>query len=82
MPPPWTADSHPDALIDDPDRARRRTEGMLRQHYGASPHWPALARGLGPVLDAFDTGRTAAVAAASTRLLLDRLGRQGQDSRQ
>ncbi|MFF1418251.1 WbqC family protein [Streptomyces sp. NPDC058280] len=67
-----------DALIDDPDRARRKTAGMLRQHYGASPHWPALALVLDQVLDTFDTGRTAAVAAASTRLLLDLLGWQGQ----
>lgn len=67
-----------DALIDDPDRARRKTERMLWQHYGTSPHWPALAQGLGPVLDAFGTGRTAAVAAASTRMLLDRLGWHGQ----
>ncbi|MFE9920510.1 WbqC family protein [Streptomyces sp. NPDC005774] len=67
-----------DALIDDPDRARRKTAGMLRQHYGASPHWPALTRVLNPVLDAFGTGRTAAVAAASTRLPLDLLRWQGQ----
>ncbi|MFD5748095.1 WbqC family protein [Streptomyces sp. NPDC127033] len=67
-----------DALIDDPDRARRKTAGILRQHYGASPHWPALARVLDPVLDAFDTGRTAAVTEASTRLLLYLLGWQGK----
>ncbi|MET9972249.1 WbqC family protein, partial [Streptomyces sp. NPDC006356] len=41
-----------DAVIDDPALARRRTAGMLRQHYGASPHWPALAKALEPVLDA------------------------------
>jgi hypothetical protein len=42
-------------VIDDADLARRRTAGMLRQHYGASPHWPALARALDRVLDAFTT---------------------------
>lgn len=42
-----------DAAIAEPERARRRTAGMLRQHYGASPHWPALAQALDPVLDAF-----------------------------
>ncbi|MFG3467102.1 WbqC family protein [Streptomyces sp. NPDC047853] len=67
-----------EALIDDADRARRRTDGMLRQHYGASPHWPALVRALGPVLEAFDTGRTAAVADTSTRVLLDPVGWRGQ----
>lgn len=67
-----------DALIVDPDRARRKTAGMLRQHYGASPHWPTLARLLDPVLGAFDTGRTAAVAATSTRLLLYLLGWRGK----
>ncbi|MFJ9683541.1 WbqC family protein [Streptomyces sp. NPDC101194] len=67
-----------DALIDDPDRARRKTAGVLRQHYGTSPHWPALAQALDPVLDAFGTGRTATVAATSTRVLLDLLGWQGQ----
>ncbi|GAA1158747.1 hypothetical protein GCM10009654_13610 [Streptomyces hebeiensis] len=67
-----------DALIDAPDRTRRKTAGMLRQHYGASPHWPALAQALDPVLGAFGTGRTATVAATSTRVLLDLLGWQGQ----
>lgn len=67
-----------EALIDDTDRARRRTAGMLRQHYGASPYWPVLARALDPVLDAFDTGRTAAVAETSTRVLLDLVGWRGQ----
>ncbi|MEU6350157.1 WbqC family protein [Streptomyces sp. NPDC047072] len=66
-----------DVLIDDAVRARRRTRGMLRQHYGNSPHWPSLARALGPVLDAFATGRTATVAEMSTRVLLDLLGWQG-----
>lgn len=67
-----------DAVIDDSDLARRRTAGMLRQHYGASPHWPALVEALDPVLDAFTTGRTAMVAEISTRVLLDLLGWRGQ----
>nr|WP_323188771.1 WbqC family protein [Streptomyces antibioticus] len=67
-----------DARIDDPALACRRTAGMLRQHYGSSPHWPALAKALGPVLDAFTTGRTATVAEISTRVLLDLLGWKGQ----
>lgn len=67
-----------DAVIDDSDLARRRTAGMLRQHYGASPHWPALAEALDPMLDAFDTGKTAKVAETSTGVLLDLLGWKGQ----
>jgi len=67
-----------DAVIDDADLARRRTAGMLRQHYGASPHWPALARALDPVLDAFTTGKTSTVAEISTRVLLDLVGWRGQ----
>lgn len=67
-----------DALIDDPVLARRRTAGMLHQHYGRSPHWPALDQALDPVLDAFATGRTAVVAELSTRLLLNLLGWPGQ----
>jgi len=34
---------------------------MLRQHYGTSPHWPALAQALDPVLNAFTADRTAPV---------------------
>lgn len=67
-----------DAAIAEPERARRRTAGMLRQHYGASQHWTALAKALDPVLDAVTTGRTAAVAETSTRVLLDLLGWQGK----
>ncbi|MGW2081929.1 WbqC family protein [Streptomyces sp. NPDC001939] len=67
-----------DALVDAPDLARRRTAGMLRQHYGASPHWPALSQALDPMLDAFTTGRTAAVAETSTRALLALLGWKGK----
>jgi hypothetical protein len=67
-----------DALIADPDLARRRTTGMLRQHFGASPHWPALVHALDPVLEAFATGRTAAVAETSTRVLLDLVGWKGR----
>lgn len=67
-----------DTLIADPNLARRRTAGMLRQNYGVSPHWPVLAHVLEPVLDAFDSGRTAIVAQTSTRVLLDLLGWKGQ----
>lgn len=67
-----------EALIDDPDRARRKTAAMLRQYYGASPYWPVLAQALAPVLEAFGTGRTAIVAEISTRALLGLLGWQGR----
>ncbi|MBT2545306.1 WbqC family protein [Streptomyces sp. ISL-44] len=66
------------ALIVDPAHARRRTSAMLRQAYGASPHWAALAQALEPVEAAFSSGRTATVAETSTRILLDLLGWRGQ----
>jgi len=67
-----------EALIADTSLARRRTVGMLQQHYKPSSHWPHLARSLQLVLDSFDTGRTATVAETSTRVLLDLLGWRGQ----
>ncbi|MET9835334.1 WbqC family protein [Streptomyces lavendulocolor] len=67
-----------DALIADPAAARRRSEAMIRQEYRTSPHWPALQTALEPVWAAFDTGRTAAVAETSTRVLLDLIGWPGR----
>ncbi|WP_306338564.1 WbqC family protein [Streptomyces sp. KL118A] len=67
-----------DALIVDRAAGRHRTSSILRQYYGTSPHWPILDRALLPVWEAFSTGRTAVVAAASTRALLDTLGWRGQ----
>ncbi len=67
-----------DVLIADPDPARRRAAAMVRQEYRASAYWPALEAALDPVWAAFDTGRTAAVAEASTRVLLDVLGWRGR----
>ncbi|GAA3488103.1 WbqC family protein [Streptomyces cremeus] len=67
-----------DALVDNAELARRRTAGMLRQNFGASPHWPSLVQALDPVLDTFATGRTAAIAETSTRVLLGLLGWRGQ----
>lgn len=67
-----------DALIVDPGLARRRTMAMLRQYYGASPYWPEIAQALESIEGTFDNGRTASVAEASTRVLLDLLGWKGQ----
>ncbi|WP_331731285.1 WbqC family protein [Streptomyces sp. NBC_00073] len=67
-----------DVLIADPDPARRRAAAMVRQEYRASPYWSALEAALDPVWAAFDTGRTAAVAETSTRVLLDALGWRGR----
>ncbi|WP_328620327.1 WbqC family protein [Streptomyces sp. NBC_00354] len=67
-----------ETLIADPGLARRRTTAMLRQYYGASPHWPAIAQALEPVAAAFGSGRTAAVAEASARSLLNLLGWKGR----
>ena len=66
------------ALIVEPARSRRRTAHMLQQHYAASPHWPAFQQALTSVLDLFDTtDKTADVAEASTRILLNLLGWTG-----
>jgi hypothetical protein len=66
-------------VIADPDRSRRRVARMLAQYYSASPHWPVLRRELDGVLDRFSASdRTADVAEASTRVLLDLLGWNGQ----
>ncbi|GAA2339056.1 WbqC family protein [Streptomyces cuspidosporus] len=67
-----------DALIVDLARSRRRTESMLRQYYASSPHWPVFDRVLALVLERFSTGKTAMVAEASTRILLDLLGWNGR----
>ncbi|WP_438293142.1 WbqC family protein [Streptomyces sp. HUAS TT7] len=68
-----------DALIADPVRSQRRTALMLQQRYGASPHWPLLQDALATVLSLFETTpRTADLAEASTRRLLDLLGWKGQ----
>ncbi|POG46074.1 hypothetical protein BV881_18420 [Streptomyces sp. ZL-24] len=67
-----------DALIAGPASARRRTEAMIRQEYRTSPHWPTLQTALEPVWAAFDTGRTAAVAETSTRVLLNLVGWNGR----
>lgn len=67
-----------DAVMAEPDRSRERTARVLRQHYGASPHWPAFEQALTPVLDAFAGDRTAAVAEASAKVLLDLLGWRGR----
>ncbi|GAA0372911.1 WbqC family protein [Streptomyces blastmyceticus] len=68
-----------EAVMAEPGRSRERTARMLQQHYGASPHWPNFQHGLSAVLDRFaSTDRTALVAEASTRLLLNMLGWPGQ----
>ncbi|GHF44381.1 hypothetical protein GCM10010218_27140 [Streptomyces mashuensis] len=66
-----------EAMMPEPARSRERTARVLRQHYGASPHWPVFEQALTVVLDAFADGQTAAVAEASTRALLGLLGWRG-----
>ncbi|WP_432093185.1 WbqC family protein [Streptomyces sp. bgisy100] len=67
-----------EALIVEPLRSQRRTAQILRQYYGASPHWPAFQQPLTSLLDLFDTtDRTADLAEASTRILLNLLGWTG-----
>ncbi|WP_431771767.1 WbqC family protein [Streptomyces cucumeris] len=67
-----------DAVVADPLRSRRRLEQMPRQHYRSSPHWSALGQVLERLGDLFaTTDRTAEIAEASTRLMLDLLGWRG-----
>jgi hypothetical protein len=66
------------ARITDPHRCARRILERLSHHYEASAHWPALRQHLPSLLDLFTTtDRTARVAEASTRTLLDMLGWTG-----
>ncbi|OKI00446.1 hypothetical protein A6A06_24630 [Streptomyces sp. CB02923] len=68
-----------DAEIVDPVRTRRRIQHTLQHCYGASPYWLLLRPALTPVLDLIITsGRTAAVAEASTQALLEALGWPGR----
>ncbi|WP_369380419.1 WbqC family protein [Streptomyces sp. cg36] len=68
-----------DMRLADPDRSARRVAGMLAQHYKQSPHWADLRPRLTPLLDLFTTtDRAAEITEASTHLLLDLLGWQGQ----
>ncbi|MEV0449238.1 WbqC family protein [Streptomyces sp. NPDC050600] len=67
-----------DAVVVDPQLARRRTTHMLTQHYSRSPDWPILRDGVDSVLQCFDTARMAAVAEESTKVLLRLLGWRGQ----
>ncbi|MGW7064052.1 WbqC family protein [Streptomyces sp. NPDC054904] len=67
-----------DALIVDPGLVQRRIMAMARQYYGASSHWPGIKQALEPLGAAFGSGRTAAVAETSTRILLDLLGWKGE----
>lgn len=67
------------ARITEPDRCQRRTAQMLHQHYHSSPHWTTLQQAIQPILALFTTtDRTAAIAEASTRALLDILDWKGQ----
>ncbi|MHA7956334.1 WbqC family protein [Streptomyces sp. L500] len=68
-----------EVVMAEPVRSRQRTARTLQQHYGSSPHWPAFRQAMAAVLDAFATSdRTAAVAEASARALLNLLGWQGR----
>jgi hypothetical protein len=67
-----------EALIADQGLAQRRASAMLRQYYGASPHWPALAQALDLLGSAFRSGKTATVTETSARILLDLLGWKGR----
>ena len=66
------------ARITEPQRCARRTSELIAQHFRASPHWPVLHAYLDPVVDLFKTtDRTADIAEASTRAVLEMVGWNG-----
>lgn len=68
-----------EARLADPVRSRHRVTHMLSQHYRGSPSWITLRSELDAVVDEFvATDRTAVIAEASTRLLLELLGWNGR----
>ncbi|WP_232794910.1 WbqC family protein [Kitasatospora sp. NRRL B-11411] len=68
-----------DTRLADPDRTRRRVEGILHEQYRSSPFWPEFTDRLCPLLDLIDAAaRTAEIAEASTLLFLDLLGWRGR----
>ncbi|MER5202272.1 WbqC family protein [Streptomyces sp. NPDC002825] len=67
-----------DAVVADPDLARRRLTHMLAQYYAKSPDWPRFRSGLDAVLHRFETARMADLAEESTKLLLRLLGWRGR----
>ena len=68
-----------DAVLVDPERSRRRVMHMLAQHYSSCPDWPALRHELDSALVQFRrSDKTADVAEASTRMLLNLVGWKGR----
>ncbi|MGW8762484.1 WbqC family protein [Streptomyces sp. NPDC055815] len=66
-----------DAVVVDPQLARRRVTDMLTQYYAKSPDWPQLRDELDSVLHRFGTASMADVAEESTTVLLRLLGWKG-----
>ncbi|WRZ16549.1 WbqC family protein [Streptomyces sp. NBC_00341] len=67
-----------EVLIVDPGLSRKRVDLLLRQYYGRSPYWSTLSSVITPVLELMTVSdRTAVIAEASTRLLLELLGWRG-----
>ncbi|MFI6941959.1 WbqC family protein [Streptomyces sp. NPDC050418] len=68
-----------DARLADPVGCRRRTAGMIRQHYGRSRHWSVIQEIVAPVLDRLAvTDRLSDVAELSTLALLAAVGWKGE----
>jgi hypothetical protein len=68
-----------DAVLADPERSRRRVMHMLAQHYGSCPDWPVLRHELDSALVQFrQSDKTADVAEASARMLLNLVGWEGR----
>ncbi|MCX5317789.1 WbqC family protein [Streptomyces sp. NBC_00154] len=68
-----------DAVLVDPERSRRRVMHMLAQQYGSCPEWPVLRHEPDSALVQFrQSDKTADVAEASTRMLLNLVGWEGR----
>ncbi|MFF9016656.1 WbqC family protein [Streptomyces sp. NPDC014870] len=68
-----------DAVLVDPERSRRRVMHMLALHYRSCPDWPVLRHELDSALAQFrQSDKTADVAEASTRMLLNLVGWEGR----
>lgn len=67
-----------EAVLVDALRCQRRVDGMLRQFFARSDHWPMVSSYLRPVVERItETNRLHEIAELSTQVLLDAYGWHG-----